>query len=87
MDEAVAGQLDEVLDAFTSAHSTDQPPHEKIDPTTASGAMRYLQWLEDLKELETLAQYVSNESARLTLVIDQLPAESPDQKEIYILNR
>ena len=101
LDKAVAGQLDEVLDAFTSAHSTDQPSHEKIDPTTASGAMRYSQWLEDLvtrkrgpvqdmhdavavglKELETLAQYASNESARLTLVIDQLPTESPDRKYI-----
>jgi hypothetical protein len=35
-----------------------------------------------LKELETLAQYASNESARLTLVIDQLPTESPDRKYI-----
>ena len=35
-----------------------------------------------VKELETLAQYASKESGRLTLVIDQLPAESADRKYI-----
>ncbi len=101
LDRAISDQLNEVLVAFTNAHSADQPSHERIDPTTPTGAARYSQWLDDLvtrkrgsaqemqdavaaglKELEVLAAYASQESARLTLVIDQLPAESADRKQI-----
>jgi len=113
MDNAIAAQFDEVrmsvmsvmpvmpVTAITAAHASNQPAHERIDPTTPDGAVRYAAWLNDLVgrrrgsaadmleavrlgvvEMEALAAYAAAESARLTVVIDQLPADSKDRQPI-----